>query len=235
MNARPIVTDSEPNVAAIAALLGDRSRATICLALLDGRAMPASELASRARISPQTASNHLNKLVRGQIIELEQQGRWRYYRLKGDEVAHAVESLAVIAPATRVSMPPKVAGTQRLHQSRSCYSHFAGKFGVALTDALLRERWIQQAGKEFAVTASGRALFAEIGIDVALLRHGRRPLAYRCLDWSERRHHLAGPLGTAIMKLALDRDWVRRLPSTRAILITSLGRSEVRRLLRISV
>lgn len=225
---------SEPNIAAVARLLGDPTRAAMCLALIDGLALPAGELARQARVSPQTASNHLEKLRRGRIVLIEQQGRWRYYRLNGEEVAHAIETLAVIAPADRQSTAAENPIPDPLRLARTCYKHFAGKLGVALADALLRERWIEPSEhhpRDFHVTDEGGRRLVELGIDLTALQKGQRALAYRCLDWSERRHHIAGPLGSALVQLAFDRRWVCRLKGTRAVMILPKGRSELRRLL----
>lgn len=224
-------TDEEPDVAGVAALLGEPSRAAMCLALIDGRALPAGELAARARVSPQTASNHLNKLLRGRVLAIEQQGRWRYYRLRGEDVATAVEALAAIAPSRPAATAPRRHPAGTLRDARTCYNHFAGRFGVALTDALLGQKWIELVGREYTVTPHGVDRFAELDVDVTRLRRGRRGVAHTCLDWSERRHHMAGPLATQIVRLAFARDWVRRIARTRAVTITPAGRSNFRRLL----
>jgi DNA-binding transcriptional ArsR family regulator len=229
--ALPAATGEEPDVATVAALLGEPSRAAMCLALMDGCALPAGELASRARVSPQTASNHLDKLVRGRVLAVEQQGRWRYYRLRGEDVASAVEALAVIAPPRSGTATARQHPVGPLRDARTCYGHFAGRLGVALTDALLRQTWIERDGREYRVTAHGADRFRAFGIDAARLRRGRRGVAYACLDWTERRHHMAGPLATEIVRLAFARGWVRRLANTRAVRLTAVGRRDLRRLL----
>jgi DNA-binding transcriptional ArsR family regulator len=228
---RDVSVDGEPDVAAVAALLGEPARAAMCLALADGRALPAGELALRAGVSPQTASNHLEKLLRGRVLSVEQQGRWRYYRLSGEEVARAVEALAVIAPRVLKASARNGSVAGPLREARTCYGHFAGRFGVALTDALLDRGWIELSGRAYVVTDEGIARFAELGIEVRGLRRGPRGLGYTCLDWSERRHHMAGPLATEIVKLAFAWDWVRRVGGTRAVVVTPAGRRELRRLL----
>lgn len=226
---------SEPDVAFVASLLGDHSRACMCLALMDGRRVPASELARRAGVSAQTASNHLAKLIDGGIVEVERQGRWRYYRLTSDEVAHAVEALAVVAP--RRSIRPDANGQERqvLYAARTCYRHLAGKLGVALADALLRERWIAIQNEDYAITAEGARHLEALGIDMARPGRGQRVVVRRCLDWSERRPHVGGPLGKALADLALTRDWIRRQKGTRAVLVTPFGRAELKRLLRVNL
>jgi DNA-binding transcriptional ArsR family regulator len=156
----------EANIAFVAGLLSDPSRAAMCLALAGGEARPAGELAARAGVSAQTASNHLAKLIAGRILRVEQQGRWRYYRLAGEDVGYAVEALAVVAPAVAASSngygPDPAA--RRLKDARTCYSHLAGRLGVALADALVREQWLEEDGRAFRVTPKGTAAFGQLGI-----------------------------------------------------------------------
>lgn len=226
----------EPNVAFVASLLGDPSRAAICLALMDGRLAPASELARRAGISAPTASNHLAKLIRGGIVEVEHRGRWRYYRLATEDVAHAVEALAVVAPPVSGSKPDAEERAQlELYTARTCYRHLAGQLGVALADAMVREEWLVAEGNHYAITPKGARRLGALGIDLPSLRHGHHVVARKCLDWSERRPHLAGPLGVALAGLAFSRDWVRRQKGTRSVLLTPFGRSELKRLLPIQL
>jgi len=220
---------SEPNIAFVANLIADPSRAAMCQALAGGEARPAGELAARAGVSAQTASNHLAKLVAGRILRVEQQGRWRYYRLAGAEVGHVVEALAVVAPP--LPRPAEANGhdgaARRLKDARTCYSHLAGRLGVALADALVGERWLEDDGRGYRVTAKGARSLRALGIEV----NGRRgqPPARRCLDWTERRPHVAGPVGTALAELVLARGWVRRLRGTRALLVTPSGRTQLQR------
>lgn len=223
----------EPNVAFVANLLGDASRAAICLALMEGKSVPAGELARRAGISAQTASNHLAKLIDGRLVQVEQQGRWRYFRLASDEVAHAVEALAVVAPRSAQKHEENGQPQNELANARTCYRHLAGKLGVALADALLRQAWIAVENGQYRITADGVGRLGALGIDVAGLRRHHHVVVRKCIDWSERRPHFAGPLGTALAELAFARDWVRRLEGTRAILVTSRGRAEMKRILRI--
>lgn len=224
---------TEANIAFVAGLLADPSRAAMCLALIGGEARPAGELAARAGVSAQTASNHLAKLIAGRILRVEQQGRWRYYRLAGADVGHAVEALAVVAPP----LPDAVAGdsmngaARRLRDARTCYSHLAGRLGVALADALVAERWLEEDGRCYRLTAAGRRALGALGIDT----RGRReqPAARRCLDWTERRPHIAGPIGTALAALALERGWVRRLRGTRAVAVTPAGRTQLEKVFHV--
>jgi DNA-binding transcriptional ArsR family regulator len=226
----------EPDVALVAGLLGDPSRAAMCLALMDGRLAPAGELARRAGISAQTASNHLAKLVGGGIVAVEHRGRWRYYRLATEEVAHAVEALAAVAPPVRGGRPgDDERAQQELYAARTCYRHLAGRLGVALADALLREGWVVAEGDHYAVTPEGTHHLGALGIELQALRRGHHAVARKCLDWSERRPHLAGPLGVALADLAFSRDWVRRQKGTRSVVLTPLGRAELKRIFHVNL
>jgi DNA-binding transcriptional ArsR family regulator len=158
--------DPEPDIARIASLLADPSRAAICLALCGDRALAAGELALRAGVSAQTASNHLAKLVGGRLATAEAVGRNRYYRLAGPQVAQAIEALAAIAPARRLAYPPDQSRAEAFRFARTCYDHLAGWLGVALADALLRRGWLRRSRSDFLVTRTGRAGLADFGIDV---------------------------------------------------------------------
>jgi DNA-binding transcriptional ArsR family regulator len=223
----------EANIAFVASLLADPTRAAMCQALAGGEARPAGELAARAGVSAQTASNHLAKLIAGRLLRVEQQGRWRYYRLAGADVGHAVEALAVVAPP----LPDPSAGdglggaARKLRDARTCYSHLAGRLGVALADALLAERWLEEDGRSYRLTPTGIRALRALGIEV----RGRptQPAARRCLDWTERRPHVAGPVGTALASLALERGWVRRLRGTRAVLVTPTGCAHFQQLFKL--
>jgi DNA-binding transcriptional ArsR family regulator len=223
----------EPNIAFVAGLLADPSRAAMCLALAGGEARPAGELAVRAGVSAQTASNHLARLVAGRILEVEQQGRWRYYRLAGAEVGHAVEALAVVAPqqAGAVNGHAADGASRQLKEARTCYRHLAGRLGVALAAALVAEGWLEDDGRAYRVTPLGARSLRTLGIEAG----GRRvpAPARRCLDWTERRHHVAGPVGTALAELALERRWVRRLRGTRAVMVTPAGRQQLMRIFNV--
>lgn len=197
-----------PRIASVAVLLGDPARANMLVALMDGRALTVSELAGVAGVALPTASGHLSKLDAAGLLAVEKQGRHRYVRLSGPDVAHVLEGLMGLAQRTG-AMPvrtgPKDAA---LREARVCYDHLAGTQAVALMQALSGHGWISsEAG--LRLTASGRAHLAGIGIDVAPLEHGRRPLCRGCLDWSERRDHLGGSLGAAILDHVLGR-WARR-------------------------
>ncbi|SBT42388.1 ArsR/SmtB family transcription factor [Micromonospora narathiwatensis] len=211
-------------MAGLAALLADRTRASFCLALLDGRAWTAGELARAAGVAPSTATDHLNRLVRGGLLVEERQGRHRYVRLAGPSVAQLVEDLAGHAPAP--SAPPRTlraaSATAALAYARTCYDHLAGRLGVLVHDALLARGVLDRAGG-LAVTPDGVAWLAELAVPVEPLRAARRPLLRDCLDWTERRPHLAGALGAALCARFLDLGWTVR-GTGRAIRVTPAGR-----------
>lgn len=198
-----------PVIASVAALLGDPARANILTALIDGRALTVSELARAAGVTIQTASGHLAKLSDANLLIGEKQGRHRYFRLSGPDVAQVLESLMGLAQRTgavRVRTGPR---DEALRTARICYDHLAGERGVAMLLSLKRRELI--AGEDdLALTPSGRQFFVDFGIDVAALEKGRRPVCRACLDWSERRSHLGGALGAAILTEVIGRDWAVR-------------------------
>jgi DNA-binding transcriptional ArsR family regulator len=214
-----VLADAE--ISTPAALIGDPTRATFLMALSDGRTLPASELAERAGVSASTASVQLAKLVEGGLLEAERNGRHRYYRLADPTIATAIESLAVIAPRRRASSLRQARVGSGLQAARTCYDHLAGALGVALFEALERQRLLTP---ELEVTRRGVNRFGELGIDVDELAGRRRPLTRRCLDWTERRHHLAGSLGAALATRCFELGWIERLPTSRAVRVTETGR-----------
>jgi DNA-binding transcriptional ArsR family regulator len=213
-----------PDFAYVAGLIGDPTRATMLDSLLDGRALPASELAYMARVSPQTASAHLAKLVEGKLLVVETHGRHRYYRLAGTHVAQVLEALSTMAPPVQVRSLRQSDVLQKVRHARTCYDHLAGRFGVELTQALLASDILREAEGEYVITDLGKTWFWEFGIDVSAIRNKRRTLARPCLDWSERRHHLAGTLGAAIANRMFELQWIVRDTSSRAVHITDKGR-----------
>lgn len=217
--------NADRNLAATAALIADPTRSTILLALFDGRALPAGELARLARVSFSTASTHLTRLLDGGLLRAEKQGRHRYYRLAGPEVARLLETLATIAPAQPVRSLREATTGQALHVARTCYDHLAGQVGVGLTEALLRRGWLAEEDDSFSLTPSGALHFTAFGIDTDALRQKRRAFALRCLDWSERRYHVAGALGAALCNRLMELDWLRRMPTTRALTVTDDGKA----------
>lgn len=227
----------EPNIAIVAALIGDTGRAAILAALVDGRALPAGELAAAAGLSPPAASAHLAKLTDGGLLTVEREGRHRYYRLAGPEVANVLESLACLIGQLSPSQVTRGPQARALRHARTCYDHLAGELGVAGAAALEGHGVLTSAeGKRLDVTAAGMTWFATVlGIDVATLRPGRQGIACRWLDWMERRHHLAGPLGSRVLQRCCDLGWLTRTPGSRAIQLTSPGRYNLRQQLGIDV
>ncbi len=214
---------SPVEVATVAALLSDVARASMVSVLLDGRARTAGELATTAGITPQTASSHLSKLIEGGLVAVIPQGRHRYHRLAHPDAAHALEALSLLAvsPARKQRAPgPNDAA---LRDGRTCYDHFAGRLGVAIADTLVATGAMIEEDQSFRVTEAGAARFACLGVEVAeLRRHGRPPCRW-CLDWSERRPHLAGTVGARLASRSLEAGWVRRLEGSRAVRVTQAG------------
>ena len=218
-------------LATVAALVGEPTRAAILLALLDRPVLPAGALAVEAHLSAAATSLHLAKLMGGGLLEVQKDGRHRFYRLANAEVAHALEALCVIAtaPPPGSSLLP---GRSALRAARTCYDHLAGELAVAFVDLLERERLLRAASdRTFEITSEGVRWFARVlDIDVAALASGRRRLARQCIDWTERRPHLAGALGAAVLSSMLDRRWVAKLPESRALRITARGSVDLARL-----
>lgn len=206
----------DADVAAAAKLLADATRAAFCLALLDGRFRTAGELARAGGVSASTASGHLARLLTGGLVEVTSQGRHRYFRLAGPEVAAAVEALAVLAPVGPVRSLREATATRTLREGRTCYDHLAGRLGVAVTDSLVTAGVLT---KELA-----RADLSPLApLDLTLSAAGRRPLARPCLDWTERRYHAAGTLPAALTTRLLDLGWLHRLGSRRAVRLSRDG------------
>jgi DNA-binding transcriptional ArsR family regulator len=220
----------------ISHLIGEKSRAIMLWHLLGDNALTATELATCADVSPQSASMHLNKLVRARLLVTEKQGRHRYYRLSGPDVAYAVEAIANLLPAERTDIEDSsIQKVDEIRYCRTCYDHLAGRVGVLLTEQLLKHKIILQAGSEFELTRKGIKWFESLGIEITAVRSTRRIFARACLDWSERRHHLAGALGAAFLERILEFDWIRRVKHSRAIILTPKGRREVYDLLQLNL
>lgn len=211
-------------LAAAASLLSDVARASILCALMDGRARTAGELAHTAGITPQTASTHLARLVEAGLITVIPQGRHRYHQLASEDAARTVEALGVLV--TGQLRRPRVPGPRdaALREARTCYDHFAGHLGVSIADALRAVGGTVVHGRDVEITPEGERRFSCLGVDIAALRSSRRPLCRHCLDWSERRPHLAGAAAVQLAKSALERGWVERLKDTRAVRLTPPGR-----------
>jgi DNA-binding transcriptional ArsR family regulator len=227
---------AEPNIARIAALMGEPSRATMLVALLSKEALPATELASQAYISPQTASSHLSKLVAGRLLTVEQHGRHRYYRLANDEVGRAIESLASIAPSPRA--PQNAQENERLktvRYARTCYDHMAGQVAVAIARALEGREFLVRSGRDYQVTESGKEWFRKLGIDTDSLCTSRRVFALQCLDWSERQYHVSGALGAALLERMFNLRYIARARIPRCIRVTLEGKRALNRLLNLNL
>jgi len=224
----------DKDVSAVAALIGDPTRANMLLALMGGLALPAGQLAISANVAPQTASAHLSKLVQGKLLSAEVQGRHRYYRLANPEIAAAIEALATVAPRRRTDDRRESGPANPLRFARTCYSHFAGTLAVEINDALQKRSFLVPGqDRQYRITADGRLWFEKLGIDMAEMKSGRSGLARQCLDWTERRHHLAGALGTALLERLFELKWLARIGKTRAVRVTHKGQEQLSRLLGI--
>jgi DNA-binding transcriptional ArsR family regulator len=209
-------------IADVAGLLADHSRSTMLQALMDRRARTAGELARLVKIAPSTASQHLGRLSDGGLLTVEAQGRHRYYRIADQKVAALLESLMAFAPACAASRTPDVGFDLRF--ARTCYDHLAGTVATALYDRLAADGTLHVTAEGIALTTEGARRLQALGIDSATLRAGRRQLARACLDWTERRHHLAGALGAALLGSFRERGWLIPRSVPRALRLTTAGR-----------
>ncbi len=218
------------NLSSIAFLIADAARAAMLMALVDGRARPAGELAFAAGVTAQTASSHLTKLLDAGLLAVEKEGRHRYYRLAGAHVASALEHVASLAAGQTVRRKPLGAQARRLQFARCCYDHLAGQLGVAVARGLVAGGFIEpRDDRRYHVTDEGRAWFAVFGIDVGRVKPGRPGIARCCLDWTEREHHLAGPLGVALLDAWCAQGWLRRSRGSRVVEVTPAGWAGLRR------
>jgi DNA-binding transcriptional ArsR family regulator len=213
-----------PNIVGIAALIGDHARAEVLTALLADRALTATELAAVAGVTKQTISGHLAKLLDAGLVVVEQQGRHRYFRLADHDVAHLLESLMGVAfrtGAVRVRSSPR---EPALRKARVCYDHLAGELAVRAYERLVERRLLAGRGAGLRLTAAGRAWFGELGVDaVAVAATTRRAACRPCLDWGERRHHLGGALGAALLQRLFELRWARRVEGSRVVAFTPPG------------
>lgn len=221
--------DAEADLAAVTRVLANRARLQMLELLMDGQAHPAGDLAREAGVAVSTASGHLAELAEAGLVEAEPAGRQRRYRLSRPEVAGAIEALAVIAPRRRVSSLAAASAAERLRQGRTCYDHLAGRLGVRITDALVARRALRRSDNGgFDVTGQGERLLGRIGVDVGAALERRRAFALACLDWSERRSHLAGALGAELCDRLFELGWVERRGSGRAVGLTEAGAEGLR-------
>jgi DNA-binding transcriptional ArsR family regulator len=235
----PIRGDTD--ISSVAGVLADPGRARMLLALDDGRALAASTLAAEAGVAPSTASAHLAKLVGAGLLQSERHGRHRYYRIAGPDVAELIEALARVSPPAPVHSLREGSRAQAVRSARTCYDHLAGQLGTGVMAALLDrgvliggDRTLPPGGAhrdhlsgpgwdhEYRLTESGRDWMDDFGVKI--VTGSRRPLVRYCVDWSEQRHHLAGGLGAAFLDTILDKEWVRRSPTSRAVHVTDKGR-----------
>ncbi|HEU0116116.1 MAG TPA: helix-turn-helix domain-containing protein [Thermomicrobiales bacterium] len=216
------------DVAAVAELVADSTRATMLAALTDGRALTAGELARRARVAPSTASGHLARLIAGGALTVERQGRHHYYRIADAgmiQVLQALAVLATVAPPRTLRESDTLADVRR---ARACYTHLAGAIGVALADALVAGGILSEVADGYAVTDTGAERFAAFGLDLAPDAKRRVQFAPHHIDWSERRHHVAGALGAALFRRMLDLGWLRQVKGSRAVRLTEAGKDGLR-------
>ena len=219
------------NMVEVAALVGDTARATILAALMGGQALTASELAARARISKSTASGHLSKLVGARLLSVTQKRRNRYYRIASPLVAKMLESIkAVAAIETPPRYQPRSAQDDALRFARTCYDHLAGRLGVAIADALVAKKFVVLSEEGGAVTPAGARFLKKFGAELTSISSssGRRIFCRACLDWSERRYHVAGLVGAEIWRRCLELGWLARQRDTRAVRVTPAGQRGLR-------
>jgi DNA-binding transcriptional ArsR family regulator len=217
------------DIAAVGAALADPGRAEMLLALLGGEALSAGELARIADRSPSGTTAHLRALRDAGLVVAEDVGRHRFFRLAGTEVADALEALARIAPPRPARGLRESEAMRALKRARTCYDHLAGELGVSVTEALVDQGVLEPDADAFRVTGPGERWFDELGVDLGALLHRRRSFARSCLDWTERRPHLAGSLGAALAQAFFDRGWVRRLPGGRSLAVTAAGATWLQR------
>ncbi len=228
-----------PDIAPIAALIGDSVRAAILAALVDGRALPAGELAFVGNVTPQTASFHLNKLLEASLIVLEKQGKHSYYRLANEAVACALESLAVLSPVrsqvlarSYIREPERV---RELRFARSCYKHLAGRLAVEINQALLKRQFtLADPDKSYSLTEEGRQWCRGLGLQLPIRSQQSENVGRACLDWTERRHHIGGQLGMALFARLKELSWLTTNPKSRAVRLTHTGARELHRQLGIT-
>jgi DNA-binding transcriptional ArsR family regulator len=226
------MSEAQPAVAEIAALVGNPARANILMALIEGRALTASELSYVAGVSPQTTSEHLAMLREANLLSMTKQGRHCYFRLGSPQVARMIESIMVVAVDAPQRYRPRWNGGEQLRTARTCYDHIAGRLGVALTEALTRQENIVLSDDGGMVTRAGEKFLADFGVHLEDVKRGRRTFCRPCVDWSERRLHLAGALGAALAGRCLELGWIARIRNSRALKISARRRERLSRAVR---
>lgn len=218
-------------VSEVASVLADPARVAMLTALLGGESRPAGELARLANLSPQAASAHLARLTAAQMLVMVRVGRHHYYRIAKPEVGLALEALAVVTPAVKDTVWRESDEVRALRFARTCFDHLAGRAAVQIADALVRKGFLSHGVTDFQLTTSGERFLQSLDVDPSVLHSSRRAFARACLDWTERKHHIAGSLGAGLLGAFCSRNWVNTRRGTRAVRITSSGRRELRRLL----
>ena len=212
-----------PDIALLGSVIGDPARANMLIALMSGKALTATELASEAGITVQTASSHLSKLEGAGLLQQRKQGRHRYFALADDDVAQLLEAMMGLAASRGLMRTRTGPKDPALRRARVCYNHLAGDLGVQLFDSLQQRQLLTGTETDFALTEAGRDFLEDLGIDVQALERERRPVCKSCLDWSERRTHMAGALGTALLDRFIGLGWAERVPKSRIISFSPKG------------
>ncbi len=219
----------------VTSLLSEPSRTRILWHLLDGRAYTASELALVADLSPTAISNHLSKLLKGTILKVDVQGRHRYYSFANDEVAYVIEAMANLVTEGRRLQSEGSIKENGIKYCRTCYDHLAGYVGVSITESMEKREYLLKSDKRYLVTAKGWHWLSQLGITPENFAGSRRPLTRQCLDWSERRSHLAGHLGAVLLQKMLTENWLKKIRFSRELVLTSKGRASISNLLGIDL
>jgi DNA-binding transcriptional ArsR family regulator len=209
----------EADLAAVGALFADPARAKVLLALADGRSLAASVLAAEAGVAPSTASHHLARLVEGRLVTVTSRGRYRYYALAGPQVGELIEAIARVAPTQSITSLRQGTRAHAIRYGRRCYDHLAGRLGVAVADALCSEGALAGGATDFVVTETGVATLGSLGVEATA-----GTVVRGCVDWTEQRPHVAGPLGRTLLARLLELAWVRCDDRTRAVRLTDAGR-----------
>lgn len=226
-----MATSTDLDVAAVAGLIGQRARAAMLDALLGGQWLTATELARHAHVAPATASKHLAALAEAGLAKRRKRGRHRYHALAGPQVAETLESLGRLTRTPHTHRRSRSPQERALRFARTCYDHLAGRLGVLITDALVEGGLLSPDGSD--VTEDGESFLRQLGIDVDDLKKNRRSYVRFCLDWSERRDHVAGAVGAALLEAMLERRWITRMEGSRAVRLTPRGRDGLNQLLGI--
>lgn len=224
----------DADIASVAALLADPTRAGMLLALSDGRAFTAGELARCTKVAPSTASEHLTRLVESSLLVVEKQGRHRYFRLTNPTIVEIMESLALLAPPAKIRTLGESESAQAVRRARMCYHHLAGTLGVRLAESMVEKNILHVTEAGYIVEDTGIRWLESMGIDQRPLKKRGQLFAPAHIDWSERKHHIAGALGAAIAQRLLALEWIKRVPASRAIHLTEIGKCKLAELLDLS-